>query len=88
MPARLSRYGSGGMSGGQVSGAFWLNEVLPMLVERLVTYSLPAAAALPRLPAHRYPTRRKHPAQRRHTTSSSRLRGFICGKSGWLTALP
>lgn len=41
---RLSRYGSGGMSGGQVSGAFWLNEVLPMLVERLVTYSLPAAA--------------------------------------------
>lgn len=40
---RLSRYGSGGMSGGQVSGAFWLNEVLPMLVERLVTYSLPAA---------------------------------------------
>ena len=41
---RLSRYGSGGMSGGQVSGAFWLNEVLPMLVERLVTYNLPAAA--------------------------------------------
>ena len=40
----MSRYGSGGMSGGQVSGAFWLNEVLPMLVERLVTYSLPAAA--------------------------------------------
>ena len=32
------------MSGGQVSGAFWLNEVLPMLVERLVTYNLPAAA--------------------------------------------
>ena len=35
---------AGGMSGEQVSGAFWLNEVLPMLVERLVTYSLPAAA--------------------------------------------
>ena len=40
----VSRYDSGGMSGGQVSGAFWLNEALPLLLERLKTCSLPAAS--------------------------------------------
>lgn len=36
----VSMYDRGGISGGQVSGAFWLKEALPMLLERLKVCSL------------------------------------------------
>lgn len=34
----LSKYAHGGMSGGQISGEFWIDEALPLLVERLKSF--------------------------------------------------
>ena len=34
----LSQYAHGGMSGGQISGEFWVESALPLLIERLKNF--------------------------------------------------